>query len=123
MTDRALSEASMLASLRDIHLPAEAAGGLGADIAMTIGLAGLLALVVAGGLRLLSLRRRPGARPGLHDHLALARALPEAERRVMLLHLLRDRAPDRYAALARDLYRPGAALPVAQLETELERLV
>lgn len=123
MTDRALSENVMLSSLRDIDLPAHAAGGLAADIAITLGLAGFAALAVAGLLCLMSLQRVPAARDTLQLRLEDARALPEEDRRLALLHLLRDRDPDRYYALVRDLYRPNGGPDADQLEKELARLV
>ncbi|MCV3274054.1 hypothetical protein [Roseobacter sinensis] len=118
MTDRALSEEAMLASLRDIQLPAEAAGGLVADLAATVGLAGLVALILAGLIRLLS---RSAQRPQRRDPLAESRALPEAERRVALLHLLRARAPERYAAIRGEIYAPGGGVDLATLEAEVRR--
>ena len=111
MTGRALSEETMLASLRDIDIPAQAAGGLPADIAMTVGLAGAAALLVAGVLRLLSQKHRSKPATTLQDRLNAARVLPEGDRRVALLHLLRDQSPERYRQVARDLYRPEATLP------------
>ncbi|WP_195822215.1 hypothetical protein [Roseobacter sp. MH60115] len=116
MTDRALSEEAMLASLRDIHLPAETAGGLAADIAVVIGLASLVALMLVGLARLLSLKVRaaPVERPlaGLQD-------LPEADRRVVLLHVLREAAPERYAAIRGAIYEPGGGVDLATLEAEV----
>jgi hypothetical protein len=78
---------------------------------------------VAGLLRLFSQQHRPVPVTTLRDRIDAARTLTEADRRVALLHLLRDRAPDRYRQVARDLYHPDAILPVEQLEAELERLV
>jgi hypothetical protein len=123
MSDRALTEEAMLASLRGIDLPSEAAGGLPADIALTIGLAALAACAVAGLLRLFSLTRRPAAPPSLRQRVEDARSLPEADRRILLLHLLRERAPERYADIARDLYRPDRAPSAARVEAELQHLV
>ncbi len=123
MTDRALSEEAMLASLQDISLPAHAAGGLIADVAVTVGLAGVAAFIVAGGLRLFSQRSRKSHPPSLRDHLARAQAFPETRRRVLLLHLLRQHAPERYAQLARDLYRRETGITAEALQAELERLV
>jgi hypothetical protein len=123
MTDRALSESAMLSSLRDITLPAEAPGGLLAEAAMVVALAACAALLVAGLLRLISLRRKTSAPRGLKADLAALQKLAEADRRVRLLHLLRAHAPDRYAALARRLYRPEGAVTAAELEAEMARLV
>ncbi|WP_372571821.1 hypothetical protein [Ruegeria jejuensis] len=123
MTETALSETAMLASLRDIRLPAEAPGGVVAELAATAGLAGLGAVLVVGLLRLLS-NRRPvvqSARP--IDRLAALNDKPEVERRVALLHLLRDHAPDRYAAIRGGLYRREGSVDLKALEAEVARLV
>ena len=123
MTDRALSENAMLASLHDIRLPTEAAGGLVADVAMTIGLAGVAALLVAAGLRLVSQRIGANGPPSLQDRLAGIQHLPEEHRRLALLHLLRQRAPERYAQIAQELYRPKAGVTAQAVQAELDRLV
>ncbi|WP_300035505.1 hypothetical protein [uncultured Roseobacter sp.] len=123
MAERALSEEAMLASLHDISLPAQAAGGLASDLAMTVGLAGVAALIVAGGLRALGRRARRSGPPDLKDRLGQLRDLPESQRRPAFLHLLRHHAPERYAQLARDLYHPRSALTSEALQAELERLV
>lgn len=116
MTDRALSEEAMLASLRDIHLPVEAAGGLAADVAVVLGLASLAALLLVSLVRLLSLKVRVSpVRSPLDD----LQALPEAERRVALLHLLRQAAPARYAAIRGAIYEPGGGVDLATLEAEV----
>ncbi len=122
MTERALSEEAMLAGLRDIHLPAEAAGGPLADIAAAVALAGVAALLLSGVLRLLSHRRVREPPPDLRTELAELGSLPEEARRVALLHLLKSRAPDRFAALRGQLYRPESRLTVAALEGEVRKL-
>lgn len=123
MSDRALSEAAMLTSLRDIRLPAEAAGGIAADLAATIAIAGFAALLLAGVLRLLSLRNTAAAPETLADQLARLEEMPEADRRVALLHLLRAKAPERYRAVRGALYQPMGGVPTATLEAEVNRLV
>ncbi|MFK7880714.1 hypothetical protein [Roseobacter sp.] len=123
MTDRAMSEEAMLTSLRDIHLPAEAAGGFIADVAVAVGMASLLALALAGILRALSLQRKSAAKVTLSDRIAALAQLPEREKRVALLHLLRARAPERYSALRGPIYQPGGGIDVATLEAEVNRLV
>lgn len=116
MTDRALSEEAMLASLQDIHLPAAAAGGVAADIAVIIGLASLAALVLVGLFRLLSLKVR---RPSPENPLTVLQDLPEAERRVKLLHVLREVAPERYATIRGAIYEPGGGVDLETLEAEV----
>lgn len=123
MTERALSETAMLSSLRDITLPAEAPGVLLAEVAMVVALAGFAALLVAGLLRLLSLRDAAPAATGLKALVAQAMALPEADRRLHLLHLLRAHAPERYAGMAVRLYQREGTVTTSELEAEIARLV
>ena len=124
MNDRNMSQETMLSSLHGIELPAQAAGGLVSDVALTLGLACLAALGVAAVLRLFSLQQpRHKEDLRLQDQLAATQALPETERRLLYLHWLRDHAPERYREVARDLYRPDAALRAAEVEAELKRLV
>ncbi|MDP5217060.1 hypothetical protein Q5Y75_07515 [Ruegeria sp. 2205SS24-7] len=123
MKDTALSETAMLASLRDIRLPPETPGGLVAELAVASGLAGLAALLVVGLLRLLSNRRAVAQELGPTDPMAALADKPEAERRIALLHLLRARAPERYAAIRGDLYRREGGIEQKALEAEVARLV
>ena len=123
MTDRARSEAAMLSSLHDIQLPELAPGGVAADIAVTVGLAALAALLVAGLLRLVSIKRGTRPQDGLQAELIRLRSQPEAARRVALLHMLRERAPDRYARVKGALYRPDGGIDTDALEAEVGRLV
>lgn len=118
MTDRALSEAAMRASLHDIDLPARAAGGFAADLALAIGLGGLGALLLVVLFRLVSLRARP---PAPADPVAAVYDLPDPARRVALLHLLRARAPERYAEIRGAIYSPGGGIDLATLEAEVRR--
>lgn len=122
MSDRALSETAMLTSLRDIRLPVDAAGGLPADVAVTVGLAALAALIIAGTLRVLSQRKKPARPVSLQTRLTGLSQMPDGERRIALLHLLRAHAPDRYAALRGDLYVPGGGIDLGALEAEVRRL-
>jgi hypothetical protein len=122
MTDQAMSEAAMLISLRDITLPVEAAGSFGADIAATVGLAGVLALFLAGMLRLFSMRRQVAVPPLRGQFLAI-REMPDDARRVALLHLLKQAQPERYAAIKGALYQPEGGVDTATLEAEVARLV
>lgn len=123
MSDQPLSEEAMLQSLRDMRLPAEAAGGVLAEVAVVVGVAALAALCLVGLLRLVSERRaRPRPAPA-EAPLAAILELPEGERRVALLHYLRDHAPQRFAALRGELYRPDGALDLAALEAEAGRSV
>ncbi len=123
MTEQAMSEAAMLVSLRDIHLPTEAAGGAVADIAVAVGLAGLAALMISTVLRLLSKRRPAATGLDMRSRLSAIAEMPEDARRVALLHVLRDAQPDRYAAIKGALYQPGGGVDIATLEAEVARLV
>lgn len=121
MTERALTEDALLAGLRDIHLPAEGAGGTIAELAAAGAFACALALLFAALLRALSLRRRSVAAPSLRARIEASRALPEAERRVALLHLLKERDPTRFHALKQGLYRADSTLDADTVAAELAR--
>ena len=123
MSDGALSETALLASLRDIRLPSDAAGGILAEIAVAVGAAGLSAITLVLLLRLISRRQVRVDPPTLQDHIDALAQGTDAERRVGLLHLLRRHAPERFAKLKPDLYRPNSALDIQQLETEVARFV
>ncbi|WP_187429501.1 hypothetical protein ROLI_042100 [Roseobacter fucihabitans] len=123
MSDRAMSEEAMLASLRDMRLPSEAAGGMIADLAVTFGVAGLLAVLIAAGLRLLSQRRVSAPVASLKTRIAECAELPAPERRVALLYLLRAQDPIRYAELRGEIYHPGGGVDLATLEGEVKRFV
>lgn len=123
MSDRALSEPAMLASLRDIHLPSSAPGGLLADLCVAVGSAAFAALALAAILRLLSVRKPRAAAPSLRSELDAVWTLPETQKRVALLHVLREQAPDRYAEIRGALYEPGGGVDLETLEAEAARLV
>lgn len=118
----AMSREAMLAGLQDIRLPPDAAGGLLSDVAVGIGLAAFAALVGVALLRAFGRERTTTRPPTLSERVTAINALPEEERRVALLHLLKDEAPDRYAPLGKGLYRPDS-IPLSQIEAEVARLV
>lgn len=118
MSEGALSREAMLASLRDIRLPEAAAGGWPSDLAVAVGLASAAALIVALAARLISQQRLKPSIPTPREELDHALGLPEADRRIALLQILRDRAPERYRALTRDLYSPDGAPDTRALEAE-----
>lgn len=83
----------MLVGLQGLRLPEGAPGGLLAEVLVAVG----LGLVIAWGLSFLVglvSTRVVQVTPSLRDQLAALRDLPEAERSVALLHLIRthDRA-------------------------------
>ena len=73
MNEGALSRDAMLASLQDIRLPADAAGGQLAEIAVSIGLAALLAGLSLALLRLFSRHRSEPRPPSLAARLEYLR--------------------------------------------------
>lgn len=120
MAERALTEDAMLAGLHDIRLPGEAPGGLAAELLAAAGL-GILAALAVAALLLLVTRAR-AAMPERQPAPAEAREIDagsEAALRRALLRRLRRERPDRYAALARDLYRPGGLPAPDALEAML----
>lgn len=121
--DRAMSVEALLAGLQDIHLPASAPGGLMAEVAAALALACLAALAVSAVLRIVSRHGPRAAGPSLRTELRRAMDLPEPERRVALLHLLKRHAPERFAQLRAALYRPDGGLDAQALEAELNRHV
>lgn len=120
--EKSFSEATMLASLRDIRLPETAAGGAAADALTVIGLAALAALICVAVLRLAFRPRVVTVEETPAQLVGDAMALTEADRRVVLLHILKRHAPERYQALSEGLYAPGQ-LDLARLEAEAARLV
>lgn len=120
MSETAMSDTTMLASLRDIRLPAEAAGGVWADYAVVIGLSALIAICVVFVLRVLS-TRRPTARvgPKVED----VTGWSEDRLRVALLHQLREQDPQRYSELSEGLYRPDGGPSLAALKDEVAHSV
>jgi len=117
MSERGLSETAMLASLQDIHLPTEAAGGWLADLAASIGVAALLACGIIMIARLVSTRRTVKRTLTLAEQIA---ALDGASR-IALLHVLKQHAPERYAVLQGELYRPDE-LDLERIEAEVARV-
>lgn len=121
MTDAPLSDAAMRVALLDLHLPSSVPGDAVGELAAAVAFGGLAAVAVAGVLRLITRRRRAHAVEPLTAALDRLAKAPEDVRRVGLLHLLKARAPERFATLRAELYRPGSALTADQLDTELRR--
>ncbi|MEY8828468.1 hypothetical protein AB9K34_08615 [Sedimentitalea sp. XS_ASV28] len=119
MADRALTREAMLNGLHDIRLPAEAAGGLAAELLATIGLALAIALLIGIALRAMSRPRQARPEPGAAERLAALRDLPPSERQIALLHLLKAERPDAFRHLSDRLYAPGGLPDVETLETEV----
>lgn len=121
MSEVPMSREAMLAGLQDIRLPPEAAGGAAAELAVAVGMAALAGFVVVAAMRALSRPRRPVRPPTLAARIAALEALSDDARRVALLHLLKEVAPDRHLALGGKLYRPQG-LSLTQIEAEVARL-
>ncbi len=110
---------AMLAGLHDIRLPAEAPGGLLAEIAVVLALGIALAVAVAWVLgRLAQPHPQPAAAADLPARIAGLRTLPEEARAMGLLRLL---PPGEAAALRARLYQPGGHPDAAALEAALLR--
>ena len=116
MADRALSEEAMLAGLRDIRLPPDAAGGFAAELLAAVAL-GLILAVVAGWM-LRMLRAAPRLRHAPPPQRAAA--LSPDQTRLALLHDLKTRRPDIFARYAPSLYRPGGLPDAEELERALK---
>ncbi len=119
MADRALTREAMLNGLHDIRLPAEAAGGLAAELLATIGLALAIALLIGIALRTVTRPRQARPEPGAADRLAALQGLPTDERQIALLHLLKAERPDAFRHLSGRLYAPGGMPDADTLETEV----
>ncbi len=110
--ERALGEEAMLAALHGLRLPAEAAGGAPAETLAGLGLGLLLAALIGRTIRA-GLIRRPRE--------DLPEGLDDEARRLLLLRRLKAEAPERYAALAGGLYRPGGLPGEAAIRAAMER--
>ena len=112
MTDRALTREGVLAGLQDIRLPADAPGGWPAEVLAAVGLGLILAAAVALLLHAATVRVRasgPSRTP-----------VPEGEAgQLALLRRLKAERPERFRALAADLYRPGGVPDAEILRREL----
>lgn len=118
-----MSKEAMLAGLADIRLPEAAEGGLAAELAVAIGVAALTAGCLMAFGRILGVSRRRVRPLSLAAEIDAVADLAPTERRLRLLHLLKARAPGRYAELLSgdDLYKPDGAPDVAAIEAELRR--
>ena len=116
--EQGFSRETMLAALRDIRLPGDAAGGWLAEMLVSIGLAALAALICLALLRLVFRHKTTPKALTLAETIQQVETLPEQAQRVALLHLLKQHAPERFAALSQRLYAPHA-LDLATLKAEL----
>ena len=123
MEDGAISLDALLQGLAGLHLPAHAPGGALAEAFAAISLGLFLAIALGAVLKLVTARSRKAAPESLADRVQALSHLPEAERRVALLHVLKSTAPERYAALRATLYRPEGGPSLDRLEQEVLRHV
>ncbi|MBY6047200.1 hypothetical protein [Vannielia litorea] len=105
---QALTEEAVQAGLVEIRLPADAPGGLIAELAAGAGMGLGLALCIALLLRpVLRGRERPPAPASFAQRLAAADALPEEQREIALLTLWREADPSGYGAQRSQIYARG----------------
>ncbi len=119
MTERALTEDAMLASLHDIRLPSDAPGGLLAEALAAGGLGLLLASGVAALVVLLT-RLNTAALAKTDTNSGESGAVGDDARRRRLLRQLKDAQPERFAKLAQDLYRKGGLPEIDALERMID---
>lgn len=119
MADRKLTADDLLAGLADIRLPAEAAGGLAAELFAALGLGLLLALAISAVLPLITKRKTVSSRRSVRERIKAARALPDSERTIALLHLLKEKRPEIAERMNKTIYAPGGLPEPSVLEAEL----
>ncbi|MDU9005774.1 hypothetical protein [Sedimentitalea todarodis] len=119
MADRALTREAMLNGLHDIRLPAEAPGGLIAELLAVIGVALIIAVLVGLIMRSVTLPGKKPAKQSPQDRLAALAKLPDSDRQIALLHLLKSERPDAFRKLSPQLYAPGGAPDIRVLEAEV----
>ena len=120
MSDTALSEQAMRDSLIGLRFPVEAALEPYADLFLAAGLGGCVGLVCIGLARLFARHKDVSRPPGLPERISALQGLPEDARRVGFVNLLKEIAPDRYAAIRAELYRSDT---VIDPEAEVSRHV
>ncbi|MEP3330951.1 hypothetical protein [Sedimentitalea sp.] len=121
MADRALTREAMLNGLHDIRLPADAPGGLIAELLAVVGCALIAAMLLGLIMRGVTLPRRQQKEANLQDRLAALAVLPDSERHLALLHLLKSERPDKFETLSGQLYAPGGVPDISTLEAEVAR--
>lgn len=111
---------TLLAGLQDIRLPADAPGGLLAEMLAVLGLALGLALLVSLVLRVVLRRPERTAAPlSLSARVAALRDRPADDRVIGLLALIRTHAPGALPGLRPRIYGTGNPPAAAELEALL----
>lgn len=121
MADRALTREVMLNGLHDIRLPPEAPGGLIAELLAVVGVALIAAVLVSLIVRSVTLPRKRATEPSPLDRLAALATLPDCDRQIALLHLLKSQRPEAFRKLSAQLYTRGGAPDISTLEAEVAR--
>lgn len=121
MAERALTAQAVKDGLQDIRLPPDAPGGMAAELLVAVALGLLLAVLLGQALRLVTVVRPAARPPRLGQRIAALAPLPDEDRRLALLHLLKETDPAALARLSAALYRPGGLPPAAEIEAELSR--
>jgi hypothetical protein len=120
MAEHGISAETMLAGLQDIRLPAQAPGGLAAELLAVVGLGLALALVVSVILKLFMRPQREAVTvPPLEDRVAQLATLPDEERALALLSLIQTTTPGALPGLRTSLYTRQGFPEVATLEAIL----
>lgn len=121
MEERGISTDDVFNALQDIRLPADASGGIVADLLAAFGLGLLLAWCLTFLLSLAA-RQPTGLEEG-HTKSAEpgSDAGSDEDRTVMLLHQLRRVAPVEAKRLARDIYAPGGTPDQETVRAALHR--
>lgn len=112
----------LLAGLQDIRLPESAPGGLIAELAAAVGVGLLISSVLSFLIPILTRKETQNRAPSLDEKLDAARQLPEAERSVSLLHMLREQDKDAVDALQKRLYGQAEFPSSQELEQQLRQI-
>lgn len=121
MEDRGISTDDVLKALQDIRLPADASGGVVAELLAAFGLGLLLAWCLTFFLSLAT-GQSTGLKPGHTKPAELeSDAGSDEDRTVILLHELRRVAPGEAKRLARDIYAPGGTPDPETVRAALNR--
>lgn len=117
MAEVGINAETVLAGLQDIRLPANAPGGLLAEILVVVGFGLALALLAEALLTVVFPARQQT--PPMAVRLAALAHLSDDDRALALLHLIRAEKPDAMPQFRPALYQRGAGPGIAMLEAVL----
>jgi len=120
MATGGLTTEDLANSLQDIRLPDAAAGGLLAEILAALGVGLLLAFCVGMIVRLVSRRRSAPRLATLAERIVALEDLPEPERALGLLHILKERDPQAAAQYGSAIYARGGLPDAATLKAAIK---